>query len=131
MYLIYDNDTDHEFDKLNLMTIPSRNGSYDKMKCKHCGMSGKRYHLGTVSIPQTYSKERVNNCPKAPKKLVATMVRVTHCNAIGEIFSNLTPDSVHDVIDPPTGYKNDHTGVWVMGVGEPCKLVSGEFVKLE
>ncbi len=61
-----------------------------------------------------------------PKK-----VKVTQCTAFGKIFDNLTPDSEHDVVKPIPGYKNDETGVWVQGVGEPVKLITGEFKVIE
>lgn len=57
-------------------------------------------------------------------------IKVTKCTAYGKVFSNLLPDSEHEVVTPPQGYKNDHSGVWVMGVGEPVKLLTVEFVSL-
>ena len=53
-------------------------------------------------------------------------IRVVKCNAYGPQFTNLTPGSIHVVINPPIGEKNKG-GVWVMGNGEPVKLLSGEF----
>jgi hypothetical protein len=56
-------------------------------------------------------------------------VKVTQCRAVGQIFGNLEPDTVHRVIEPPKGYKNDSRGVWVMGVGEPVKLLANEYTE--
>jgi len=131
MYHIDENSTNHSFDKLNLMTISGRKGGYDILKCKHCGMNGKRYALGVVNVSETYSEATVRKCPKAPKAEVPQMVKVLRCGAMGRAFANLVPDSIHAVVTPPEGYENDHTGVWVMGVGEPVKLVRNEFTKVE
>ena len=75
-----------------------------------------------------YKKENVHLCPKAPKKEIPLKIKVTRCTANGKAFSNLLPNSEHAVVTPPLGYRNDHTGVWVMGLGEPVKLLTGEFI---
>lgn len=54
-------------------------------------------------------------------------IKITFCNAQGGQFANLTPGSEHEVIDPPKGHKNDNRGVWVMGVGEPVKVLKREY----
>lgn len=41
--------TEHRWEKQNLVTISDRNGLYDKMKCKICGATGKRYGLRDVT----------------------------------------------------------------------------------
>ena len=53
-------------------------------------------------------------------------IKITKCDAFGKAFENLTPGSEHDVISPPETHKND-TGTWVMGVGEPVKVLPSEF----
>jgi len=130
MYNIAINTSNHEWSKQNLVTLTSRRGGYDQVACIHCKMKGKRFGFETVEVSETYSKQNVMNCPKAPKKEIPRKVRVTRCTANGEVFSNLKPNSEHDVIEPPIGYKNDQTGVWVMGVGEPVKLLTGEFTEI-
>lgn len=120
--------TNHDFEKQNLVTLKGRKGTYDLMKCKHCGMTGKRINIETVTVGNNYSFKNANDCPKAPKVNIENKrIKVTFCTANGKAFSNLTPHSEHDIVTPPEGYKNDHTGVWVMGVGEPVKLLSDEF----
>ena len=57
-------------------------------------------------------------------------IKVTECRAYGPQFANLTPGSVHDVIPAPPGYENSG-GVWVEGVGEPVKLLDGEYMRVE
>lgn len=37
---------EHDWEKQNLMTISDRVGVYDAMKCRRCGVTGKRFGLG-------------------------------------------------------------------------------------
>jgi len=63
---------------------------------------------------------------------IPKQVKVTLCIAVGKRFrfANLTPYSIHNVITPLNGYNNDATGVWVMGIGTPVKLLSNEYVEI-
>lgn len=54
-------------------------------------------------------------------------IKITQCRAFGPQFSNLIPGSIHDVIKTPAGEKREG-GVWVMGNGEPVKVLQGEYV---
>ncbi len=36
----------HSWEKQNLVTINDKHGTYDKMKCRICGIAGKRFGLG-------------------------------------------------------------------------------------
>ena len=117
----------HDWDKLNLVTIVRGGKMFDEVVCKNCGMKGRRYGFYTVHVSESYSIDKVNLCPKSVQFNVPEKVQVTRCTANGGAFENLTPGSVHVVIEPPIGYKNDHTGVWVMGVGEPVRLLTNEF----
>jgi len=59
-------------------------------------------------------------------------IKITKCLAFGKQFENLTPDSVHDVIEAPERYKSSKVvGVWVMGVGEPVKVLPNEYITLK
>ena len=60
-------------------------------------------------------------------KLIDKKIKVIHCEAFGKVFDNLIPNSEHIIIEPPFGYKNDKFGIWVMGVGEPVRLLSHEY----
>lgn len=131
MYNVNIKESQHVFEKKNLMTIMGRKGGYDELVCKLCGMKGRSYSLGSIKIAETYKRENVFLCKKALPFNVAQRVKVSYCNATGKAFGNITPNSEHDVVTPPEGYKNDHTGVWVMGVGEPIKLLQYEFTKIE
>lgn len=131
MYSVNIKESQHVFEKKNLMTIMGRRGGYDELVCKLCGIKGRSYSLGVIRIAESYKRENSFLCKKAPPIEVKKRVKVLRCNANGKIFANITPNSEHDVVTPPVGYKNDHTGVWVMGVGEPIKLLSYEFIFIE
>jgi hypothetical protein len=113
----------HTWEKQNLVTIATKNGSHDVLKCKHCGIEGKTSSLWTIKVKRSYSKEKVYNCTN---NKTASYIQITQCGAFGKAFTNLTPGSIHEVINPPEDYKND-TGTWVMGVGEPVKVLANEF----
>jgi hypothetical protein len=130
MYQSNINTSQHDWDKKNLVTVSNRTGHYDEVQCKNCGMKGKRYGFEYVKVASTYKFENVTLCPNAKPVIISQKVKVTHCRASGPQFSNLTPNSIHEVVEPPHPYKNDHTGVWVMGIGEPVKLLTVEFVSV-
>lgn len=121
----------HDWEKKNLVTLSKGNQHYDEMVCLNCGMKGKRFGFTEVEVSDRYKKENVECCPNAVKEQIPEKVKITHCNAQGGAFANLIPGSEHEVVIPPKGYKNDHTGVWVMGVGEPVKLLSNEFERMK
>lgn len=52
-------------------------------------------------------------------------IRIINCTAVGPQFENLTPGSIHEVIPAPKG-ENNNRGWWVMGVGEPVKVLTHE-----
>lgn len=122
MIVISRSETNHNFEKQNLVTQFDKRGQYDVYKCSACGLSGKARTLTSISISEN-SRKRASNCPKA---VSSQRVRITKCNAVGKLFGNLTPGSVHDVIPPPSGQDNSR-GLWVMGVGEPVKILFGEY----
>ena len=71
------------------------------------------------------------NIKKEPKK-TNKKIMITYCNAFGKQFENLTPNSVHEVIEAPERYKKSKVeGVWVMGVGEPVKVLEEEYITVK
>lgn len=128
MYNIDIKKAQHEWDKQNLVTLRDRKGAYDAMICRNCGIKGKRRNLAFIEVSDNYSHNKVIKCKNAPDIEIPLTVRVKKCTAVGSAFSNMTPGSVHNVIEPPKPYKNDHSGVWVQGVGEPVKLLPEEFI---
>lgn len=54
-------------------------------------------------------------------------IKIIHCSAYGQQFKNLKDGSIHDVIKPPKG-KEHLDGWWVMGVGEPIRVLKYEAI---
>jgi hypothetical protein len=127
MYHVNVKESQHEFDKKNLVTIAGRKGGYDNKVCKHCGIKGKQYALESIDIPETYNKKKAFLCPNAPKIEQPKKIKITYCNAMGRQFGNLEPGTVHDVVPAPKNEVEDTAGVWVMGIGEPVKVLNREF----
>ncbi len=123
------NNSPHDWEKQNLMTIPDKNGSYDLMLCKSCGIKGKRRNFTQIEVKETYSAKKTLKCIE--KRLTEGRVRVINCTAVGYIFSNLTPKSEHDIIPVPKGESDNLPGIWVQGVGHPIKLLKGEYEVIE
>tara|TARA_R110000744_G_scaffold195512_1_gene314581 strand:+ start:34688 stop:35083 length:396 start_codon:yes stop_codon:yes gene_type:complete len=131
MYNVNIRESRHDWSKQNLVTIVKNGKNYDEMTCSNCGIKGKRHGFTTVEVSETYNREKAFNCPEAPALKIAKKIRITFCNAQGPAFANVIPDSVHDVIDPPAEYKNHNKGVWVMGFGEPVKVLSNEYEEVD
>ena len=73
----------------------------------------------------------INRKPKELKP-AGQKIKITYCQAFGKQFENLTPDSIHDVIETPDRHKNSEMkGVWVMGVGEPVKVLNEEYIEIK
>ncbi len=122
--------TEHEFSKQNLVGIQGRRGIYDVLKCKNCGIQGKSYKLGTIEFVKSFPESKLYKC-KAIKHKKPVKIKITECLAMGALFANITPGSIHDVVNAPAGEPDNLLGVWVMGVGKPVKILSGEFEVLE
>jgi len=60
--------------------------------------------------------------------VIGRKIQITECKATGKIFSNLIPDSIHEICEPIKGYKNNSKGFWVLGSnGEPVRILMNEF----
>lgn len=61
----------HEWEKQNAMTVTGKNGSYDIMKCKFCGVTGKRFGLGIggVTLDHQFKAKAFMACDTAKKLL--------------------------------------------------------------
>lgn len=61
-----------------------------------------------------------------PKKVRITTTRF---ETNGSQFKNLIFDSEHEVVNPPNEYADNYpncsNSVWVQGVGEPVRILSG------
>lgn len=125
--------TPHEFEKINSVTKLSNKGCYDELKCKKCGMKGRRYGISDfVTLIKNYSPNLIAHCtgkglsPKADP-FIGKFIRIIQCEAVGTQFQNLAPNSIHKIIKPPQNYLNGDRGVWVMGLKEPVKVLFNEF----
>lgn len=131
MYKIDIKLSQHDWHKENLVGRKSKRGVYDVMVCKNCGVKGRRYNFEYVEVSESYRHEKAKLCPKAEKPKIPKKIKVTMCIAFGYDFSNLLPDTEHEVVTPPFGYENNPYGVWVMGfANQPVRLVPGEFIEL-
>lgn len=117
----------HDWEKQNLMTKGVKR-AYDVYKCRRCGIVGKSYSLGNITIRELDVK-KFNKCQDIITK-TAKSIMVTDCKAFGSKFANIKPGSKHDIVPPPPGEDNKR-GEWVMGVGEPVLLLAGEFIYLK
>jgi hypothetical protein len=55
--------TEHDWEKTNLVTVSDRSGLYDTMRCKCCGITGKRFGLGPdVRRDPKFKAERYLKC---------------------------------------------------------------------
>lgn len=129
------NETSHDFVKNNLISIIARRGTYDEYRCSLCDMAGKRWGLSSsieVTVPKgTLLAARMRHCPKAVPTKAPLKIKISICRAQGKAFGNISPGSIHDVIEAPAGEVDDLRGFWVMGVGEPVKILSGEYTVFE
>ena len=114
----------HEWEKQNLMTISSKKGGYDILHCK-CGLKGKSRQLGMIDLDGRQLTKAKKCTYYKLKEEIGRKIEITHCTANGEIFSNIIDGSKHTLITPPKD--RDKTEFWVMGNGEPIRLMSGEF----
>lgn len=123
MITICRDSTSHSFEKKNLVTQFDGIGQYDLYTCTRCGLTGKSRDLVNITFRGS-NRDRALNCPKAMKP---TRIKITRCKAFGKVFGNLQPGSIHAVVAPPPGAG----GVWVMGVGEPVKVLPDEYETVE
>lgn len=112
----------HKFTKTNLVTKKGPNGLYDEYRCEQCGMKGRSYLFGRISLSGIYGKNIYKCINYNPK----SKIQIIHVNAHGDQFSNLTPGSIHDIVDPPSGYDRSR-GEWVQGVGDIVLVLYNEF----
>lgn len=121
------NDGLHDWNKLNLVTEKDGRGMHDRLQCVKCGLKGKARNLTQIEVSSKSNKKALR-CDGSKTESVSK-VRVTRCTAFGPQFENLIPNSEHETMPTPKQYINEYyPGVWVMGVGEPVKLLSNEYI---
>ena len=125
-------DGNHTWEKQNLITLSDKKGFYDLYLCKGCGIKGKRRGVGNDKIEiDGRAKGKAKLCPafEPVESQVGVKVKIKSCDAHGRQFANLTPGSVHELIDVPEGRSKDE--FWVQGVGEPVRILENEFIFVE
>ena len=64
-----------------------------------------------------------------------TKIKILRAIPCGAISKNLIVDSIHEVVEPPKEYKkklpNGDGGYWVMGIGEPVRVLNHECETIE
>ena len=60
-------------------------------------------------------------------EITSRTIRVTEFHLSGDVYANITPDSIHKTIETPKGFKDDDDRVWVRGMGVPVRLETDEF----
>lgn len=115
------NNTNHDFHKTNLVT---KKGGYDEYACK-CGVKGKRYGITNML---TVNRKADNGCPLAKPIEKPKMVRITNFKGQSNEFKNLVEGTEHAVVPCPKEYEKKYKNdIWVMGMTEPVRLLSGEY----
>ena len=62
-------DSEHYWEKQNLVTIMGRSGPYDKMKCIRCGITARRYGFNAIQRDTEYKANIYGTCEGAMKQL--------------------------------------------------------------
>lgn len=118
----------HKFEKVNLITTSKG----DQYICKNCALSGWRRTLAPI-IEFAKKNRKIKKCPGASEQesFGYKKIKVIKCQANGKQFENLTPGSIHAIVDPPDEFKekypNSNMTVWVDGFDEPVRLLGYEF----
>lgn len=118
---------DSNWHKVNTITLKCGNKTYDLYNHPSC-VFGKRWGMSEwITLTEKDFKKYTSFTGKRNKNLKGRTIRITKCEANGHLFDNITPGSKHTVIPPPEGYTDDSFSVWVMGCGEPVKVLNNEF----
>jgi len=127
MHVIKINQTSHIFVKQNLVTLFDRKGQYDILVCALCGLKGKARRIGYIDIDG-----KIKNPSVCLKAVIPKKIKIINCYANGKVFGNLKCGTIHNVIKSPDDkYKNGFGGVWVMGIGEPVRVLFDEYKTIE
>ena len=100
----------HEWEKQNNVTRKYGKKLYDIYRCKHCGIEGKSYQIGTISIQNKFYK-KAPCCPSVQQKK-PTKLKVLCCTAFSPEFDNIIKGCILDILPPPLGEDNK-LGEWV------------------
>lgn len=126
MYKIDSTDMLHDFEKTNIVT--QKNG-YDEVKCRKCGLVGKRF-LDIIFVRETKkNKQLVINC-NGIKVATPNTIEIILQPTGNPAFANLIVGSVHKVVESPEKMAKIENSVWVQGVGDKVRLLQHEYKKI-
>jgi len=61
----------HEWEKASLVTETNRYGAHDRMKCKNCSITAKRYGLdGGITVDSQYKSKVYQRCDTAQAHMI-------------------------------------------------------------
>ena len=112
------------WEKVNAVTKQCRGEFFDVYKHKS-GVLANRVGIGDQLV-MTLKNYKIYCEWEREHRSIPRKIKVIRCTACGDVFSNLTPGSEHDVIPSPPG-ENSMYGVWVMGNGSPVMLLDQEY----
>jgi hypothetical protein len=64
-----DSNASHSWEKTSLVTQMGPRGSYDAMRCKQCGVTGKRFGVDGVKLDSQYRAKAFRKCDTAMRLL--------------------------------------------------------------
>ena len=127
------NDPNHKFSKVNLVTQRGRGQMFDTYKCEYCGLTGKRFGIGSNSIHVRKEKictHKAEIIPPAKQENLGKVKIVDNypCNQFGFKLNEIY-DRVPCPQEEMEKYSND---VWVYSEQrkEPIRLLPNEAIKI-
>lgn len=110
----------------NFVKVESESGVW---ACSKCGILGDRDGEGhTLIVGDDTPDEKIAKCDEAVIVFKPIKIEVVRGEGFAPYFENLTPGSVHETVETPEEHKTSTApGVWVIGDGEPVKLLRGEY----
>jgi hypothetical protein len=121
--------SNHDFEKLNLV---SDKKGYDYLKCKKCGLTATRKHLGYLTIKSSFSENKIKFCAGVnADEYLGKKIKINKKPQVNnKAFYLLEAGQEHETIEPPetdAHLVNDATSCWIQGDGEPIRLLLPEF----
>lgn len=111
----------HEWEKQNNVTRKYGKKLYDIYRCKHCGIEGKSYQIGTISIQNKFYKKAP--CCLGIQQKKPTKLKVLCCTAFSPEFDNIIKGCIFDILPPPPGEDNK-LGEWMENLNISKSIVS-------
>jgi hypothetical protein len=126
----------HAFEKANLVTISSKQGSYDLYICAECGLTGKRFGLtDNITILKNHKALAVcSNAPLPEKVMPEGWVRPIKVVVVGAYAIRtfgFEPNKIYDVVDATDSRFVDDVWVYSEVRKEPIRLLADEYTKYE